>query len=102
MASAWSVQALDMASQQKAFQDSVMNPKRPPTPNANCGSPASVEYPSLGSLGWDSCSTGAQREHESWGASLTQQGTLGLHCVDVSLQGHPRQGQVPVTQAINN
>lgn len=36
------------------------------------------------------------------GASLTQQGTLGLHCVDFSLQGHPRQGQVPVKQALNN
>lgn len=62
----------------KSFSDSVMNPKRPLTPNANCGSPASVEYPSLGSLGWDSCSTGAQREHESRGSLSNTAGDSGV------------------------
>lgn len=86
----------------KSFSDSVMNPKRPrhqmqtvdpqllqniPLWGLWVGIPAALGY--KGSMGLG-------------GASLTQQGTLGLHCVDFSLQGHPRQGQVPVIQAINN
>lgn len=79
MASALSVQALDMAITAKSSSDSIMGSKRPLHQMQTVDSSASVEYPSLGSSGWDSCSPGAQREHEPRGAPLTQQGTLGLH-----------------------